>query len=137
MQTASPSWLTVPTGIDTGLQRLVEERVRDKVASGEYTADDIYYVANVELGLCKGELLLPDKQLERLRRLCQLWDVDLRAAEITSHRKIIGPIVVAVKKLLHPILRAFFKETLKQQRDFNAAVIAYLADLSNERGEDK
>ena len=82
--------------------------------------------------LCDGSLKLSKKRLEKLRRLCQLWEVNLKPAEITSHRKVIGPLIVAVKKLVYPILKVLLKETIKQQRDFNAAAVALIADLANE-----
>ncbi len=52
--------------------------------------------------------------------------------DATSHRKYAGPVIVAAKKLIYPILRAFFKDTLHQQRSFNAGSIALMAELSEE-----
>ena len=77
----------------------------------------------------KGVLQVSNDQLEKLRRLCQVWDVDIRPGEITSHRPIIGRVIVAGKKLLFPVIRALLKNYLSQQREFNAAAISLLADL--------
>jgi len=68
--------------------------------------------------------------IERLRRLCQLWDVTLRPSSITSHRTLIGPIIIAMKKILFRALHFLLKDTLHQQRSFNAEVIRALAEMS-------
>ena len=78
-----------------------------------------------------------DPSLDKLRRLCQLWDVDLRCSGITSHRPVLGPFIVAMKKLFYPFLRVFLKDALQQQRDFNAAAVSLLADLASKQLSEK
>jgi len=129
----STGWLTVLGERDEVLAARLGERVEARVRAGELTARHIADVAKMNLSPTKGSLVIPTVTLERLRRLCQLWDVDLRPArEITSHRRFIGPVIVAAKRLLFPIVRFFMQDTLRQQREFNATAIALLADLANE-----
>ncbi len=130
------SWLTVP-GKDNSseLARSIRARVEKKIAAGEFTADEVAYIAKVDLSVVKGDLKVSDENLERLRRLCALWDIDLKVFSISSHRKILGPVIVTFKKILFPILRVFLKECIKQQRAFNAEVISYLACVSREQNE--
>lgn len=87
----------------------------------------------MEPGVLKSTLKASDVELEALRRLCQIWDVDLKQPAITSHRKFIGPIIVAAKRIVFPILRTFMRDTLRQQRDFNAQAIALLMQLCQSR----
>ena len=107
-------------------------RVERRISAGEYSSDDVKYIEKLSLRLAERSLQISDGRLEKLRRLCQLWEVDLRPGRISSHRKFVGPLIVAAKRLCLPVLRALFKDTLRQQRDFNAAVISLLAEISNE-----
>jgi len=121
-----------------GLAQALERRVADKIAAGKYKREDVHYVRDVTFMPVQEALQLSTDRLEKLRRLCQLWEVDLKPPrEISSHRPLIGPIIVGAKKLFFPILRVFLKETLRKQRDFNAAAIALLADVANEKGSKK
>ena len=130
-------WLQVLGANDPDLQKRLSDAVNQKVSAKEYTRDDVAYVSKVELPACKGTLNVDKVQLEKLRRLCQLWDVELRPAKISSHRKVIGPIIVAFKRLMFPILRVFMKDVLRQQKDFNGAVIAMLAEANTNKNAEK
>lgn len=125
-------WIKVLGSDDPSLEEAVNNAVRSKISSGEFAEKDVNYVASLERPLLPGELAVSAGRLEKLRRLCQLWDVDLKVTEISSHRPVIGPVIVAFKKMLVPLLRALFKDMIRQQRDFNAAAIKLLADLSND-----
>ncbi len=125
-------WVKVLGEENQDLERSLSSTVRRKIDQGEFTDKDVNYVASLERPLLPGELTVSASRLEKLRRLCQLWDVDLRVTKIESHRKVIGPFIVAAKTMLIPVLRAIFKDMIRQQREFNAEVIKLLADLSNE-----
>lgn len=124
----SSSWLEVCGETDSALAEQVASSMEERLREENYTADDLYYLKHLDTRLVKGELALDDAELERLRAMCQLWEVKLVPREITSHRPLIGPLIVALKKLLYPLLGALLKETLKQQQRFNASVISYLAN---------
>jgi hypothetical protein len=115
-----------------GIAESIEQDMQARMDSSEYTADEAYYVSHVDLTLCKKELRLSDERLEKLRQLCQLWDIDLRHKEITSHRKFVGPVIVFAKKRIYPLFRFFLKDLIHQQQRFNATAIALIADLSSE-----
>jgi hypothetical protein len=127
------SWLNIRGKDAPDIAEALEQSVNAKVAAGKFRREDIEYIARIDRQLVKGTLDVSDSRLEKLRRLCQLWEVDLKAGEITSHRRIIGPFIVAFKKLLLPMVRVLFKDTLRQQRDFNAATISLLTELSQEK----
>lgn len=132
-QKIKPSWITICGEEAKDFESQVAKQVEDKIALKKFTEDDIDYVAKLKLPLVGGALTVSDKDLEQLRRLCQLWDVELQPVAISSHRRFVGPIIVAIKKLLMPFMRAILKDTLKRQRDFNAATISFFADIMQQR----
>lgn len=129
-------WLTMGGEADEALARTLESRVAQRISAGAYSIDNVKYIAKMHLWLCTSTLSVSDETLEKLRRLCQLWDVDVRVREISSHRKFVGPVIVAVKKILFPIVRVLLKDFIRQQRSFNAAAIAVLADVANRKREE-
>jgi hypothetical protein len=133
------SWIEVPSDAPASgeqLASLMSERVQRHLTEGHYKQGDIDFVREVSFLPVKGRLEVSDQLLERLRRLCQLWEVDLLAPrQLSSHRKFIGPLIVAAKRLCFPILKIFLKDTLRRQRDFNAQVIVTLAELAARPGK--
>ena len=125
------SWIQSALRADTELEELVASRVESKVVAREYSRQDIENIKDRNLRVIEGALSLSDERLEKLRRMCQLWDVQIVPAEISSHRKFIGPIIVGFKRLLFPVVRYLLKDFVRQQRDFNASAIVLLAELSN------
>jgi hypothetical protein len=107
--------------------------VEKKIADKEFNEHNIGYIRDLKLKLVEGGLNVSEKDLEKLRTLCKLWDVELKPSEISSHRPFVGPFIVAVKKLLFPVIRIFLKDSFKQQRDFNAAAVSMIADLMNKK----
>ncbi len=134
-------WISVPQESPVSvleLERSLQGRVREKIASGSFKEGDVRYVQDVTFLPVRHRLNVSNEVLERLRRLCQLWEVDLVAPrKLSSHRKFIGPLIVAAKRCMFPILRVFFKDTLRRQRDFNAQVIATLAELASGSARDE
>lgn len=130
-------WLTVTGEAAPELECAGQEAVARRISAGHYRATDVDYILRLNLPVVEGALNVTDRQLEKLRRLCQLADVDLVPARITSHRAYIGPLIVAAKKVLFSILKVLFKDTLRKQRDFNAAVISYLAESAKSTKLDK
>lgn len=126
------SWLTVCGEDDPARAQALEERVRNRVAAGNFKTEDLRYIEKLSLPVVSGSLAVSEKTLERLRRLCQLWEVDIKATKIESHRKFVGPCIVAGKRILFTLLRTLLKEQLRQQRDFNAATVVMLAQLAQD-----
>jgi hypothetical protein len=129
MSSASANWLLVQGVEAPELAQQLSAEVRRKIEGGVYTEDFVKVVAKISPGVMKRSLRVNAQQLESLRRLCQIWDVDVKPLPITSHRKFIGPVIVAVKRLVFPILKLFLRDSLRQQRDFNAQTIALLMEL--------
>lgn len=111
----------------------LEQVLKTKLTSGKLSSSEIGRVTKLDLSVSNAELNLPDQQLEKLRRMCQIWDVDIRLTHLSSHRPWLGPLIVMAKKLVLPFLKLFLRDTLRQQRDFNAASLALMVDLCAER----
>jgi hypothetical protein len=131
------SWCKLPPNIDPSILLEIETSASKRMIEKNFTAQDVLNISNRQLDLIPKNLSLSPERLEKLRRLCQLWEVDIRLGEITSHRKIIGPVIVAVKKVMFPIIRFMLKDLIREQRDFNSAAIRLFADLCNENKNEK
>lgn len=124
-------WLTICGETIPALEEQLKARAKQHLSVKGYTDNDVQYVAALERPLYQGNLKLSKVELEKLRALCQLWEVRLMPQKISSHRPVIGKIIVAVKRLLFPIFQVFMKDTMRQQRDFNAAVVSLLTELTS------
>ena len=122
--------LNIPSQNSKNIIAELDSRYESIIKDKNYQEE---YLKELELSLTKSELDVSDEILERLRLCCQLWDVKINPEEIKSHRKFIGPIIIALKKLLFPILNAFFKNFIRQQKDFNAATIALIGKFIEEK----
>ena len=120
--------------LEPGFQAKLRERSRLRCEAEGISADDISYIKSIDFSLFKGEeASISSESLDRLRAVCQHWDVTLRPVNFTSHRRFVGPVIITLKRLLFPILSAFFKDTLREQRLYNAQVIRFLAHLAKEK----
>ncbi len=112
---------------------LADRRMKEK----DFNEGDVDYIRKLKLKLLDGGLDIEEKDLEKLRTLCKLWDVELKPSIITSHRPLIGHLIVTLKKLIFPVIRVLLKDSFKQQRDFNAAAVSMLAELLNRKSDSK
>lgn len=126
------SWVKVCGTFDSALQIRAELSVVNALSTGKYKQSELDHVSAIKKQLLTDKNISAEN-LEKLRRLCQLWEVELYPMKISSHRRFVGPFIVGVKRLLVPILRAILGETLKVQREFNATAIGILAEISNTR----
>jgi hypothetical protein len=126
---------TIPLPDALQYVRAIQDRCDSRLQEGVVRAQDVDNIRNRALDLIPKDLSVDAVALEKLRRLCQLWEVDLHVGDISSHRKWIGPVIVQMKKLLFPVIRFFMKDFIREQRDFNAATIQLLAELCNQCSE--
>lgn len=127
--TPNSDWLNVAGQPDPTLAGKLFKRVSSRVEQGEFNWDNIGYINDLSLKAAGPALDVDKATLEKLRRACQLWNVDLQFKEIKSHRPVIGVFIVAAKKIVIPIIRALLKDSMRQQRSFNAAMLAITLDL--------
>lgn len=122
---------------DQELDGKLASRLAARIASGDLSPATIRNVEQASFRAVPAGFELEEDAVERLRRLCQLWDVRIRPHDISSHRKLFGPLIVMAKKVLFKVLQLLLKDTLHQQRSFNAEVIRALAEMSTKTDSDK
>ncbi len=125
-------WFTVAASEDAALAARLTASVRGWVESGAMPANEPARVAGVSTAITTGAFSTSRERLELLRELCQIYSRGIQSEKITSHRPVIGPVIVAAKKILFRIVSALLGPTFRFQRDFNARVIRLLGDLCNE-----
>ena len=119
------------------LERNVESAYAARIAGGKLKQEEVEYVSRLPLRYINDQRRLKGEMLNLIRTLCRTYDTDLFVGEISSHRKIIGPIIVKVKKLIFPVLRFFLKEYVRRQKEFNAATIAAILELAGREGRER
>ncbi len=139
-ESSGQNWLAVagdPLSAESrDLLARLNSAVESQIAQGKFSRDNIAYIEKMHLkAATSGNFKVGVEQLEKLRRACQVWDVDLHLREITSHRPVVGKVIVAFKKALYPVLKLFLKDFIRQQRQFNAAVLALIVDLYTQQDE--
>ena len=102
----------------------VQDRLADRRARGILQADEVDRVTREALHTFDGD----DVASEIFRRCCVTWEVD-RLMPITSHRPVIGPVLVAVKRVVRRLLRFQLEPHLSRQRDFNWNLLLLLREL--------
>lgn len=122
------SWIKIAGGVDESLANDLSNKVQAKISSKKYSKRDIEDVARYSAIPISGALTVDKITLEKLRTLAVCWDIDKKFTPISSHRKILGPFIVGIKKLLFPIFRSFFKNSLEAQRHFNGTVLSLLME---------
>lgn len=105
------------------------------IRAGLISEKELGHIAGLKPSVVEGELRVNDVVLEKLRTLCMSWDIDIKPREISSHRRFIGPVIVAVKKMFYPILRAMLFNTIQAQRHFNGTVISVLSEIANDKSK--
>ena len=110
------------------LEMKLDEKIKEKIAKGIYTKAEMDYIKNLPLKLLSLTSEIKDhKSLESIRALCKSADIKAENFVIRSHRKFVGPVIVAFKKIIAPLVRYFIKDIAEQQRKFNTEVIYALA----------
>jgi hypothetical protein len=129
-------WLKSPLNeADTAkLQLHVEEAVLARQSQGTYTLPEREHIRQRKI-FTQVQDKIPVEHLDAIRRLCQLWDVQVLPKNIQSHRKFIGPVIVWTKRKLFPIMEFVLKDCLRQQREFNAAAIQAIAEIASPKSD--
>lgn len=130
-------WLRVGGAADPQLEQAVATTVRSWVESENMPSNEAERVARVSTAIASRRFATSPERLEMLRSLCQIYSAGIRAGKISSHRPVIGPVIVFCKKVLFRAVAALLGPSFERQREFNAGVIRLLGDLCNEDRENK
>jgi hypothetical protein len=105
-------------------EEAVRTRLAGRYARGVIDRDEVARVAAMRLHTFEGD----EGASEIFRRCCVTWDVD-RELPITSHRAVVGPLLVTVKRFARRLLRFLTEAQLSRQRDFNWNLLLVLREL--------
>ena len=131
---ASSSWVSVGGLIDPELALQLAGRVEARRVAGEFSVDNQRYIASLNRDLITGVNRISTRHIELLRQMCSLKQVIVRPDQVKSHRKYLGLVIVAFKKMLYRVMKPLVDPMFQQQRDFNALSLYLLADMANEVG---
>ncbi len=107
----------------------VRARLAERLARGILDRDEIARVSTMPLRTFVGD----DAASEIFRRCCVTWEVD-RVPTLTSHRPLVGPLLVAVKRVARRLLRFQTEAQFSRQRDFNWNLLLVLRELLERDG---
>ncbi|MBI5199059.1 MAG: hypothetical protein HZA09_03480 [Nitrospirae bacterium] len=103
-----------------GLKEKIKERVSEKIEKGVYNPEEIGNVSKRKLDILL-DLEIGDS-FRRFHYLYGNWDIT-KEFQITSHRPIIGPFIVLVKKFVRFFVRIYSKPIFQKQAGFNRDLI--------------
>lgn len=130
-ETRSGSWVLIGGREDSELEASLRARMDERIALGRLSAEEEKVVQKAEhdpfpFGGIKDRVVL-----ERIRSLCQTFDVQFEELPISSHRKFIGPVIVFCKKLILRSVKPITAQILRKQTDFNANAIMALSSMAS------
>lgn len=102
----------------------VRVRLAERKARGILDPEEIARVSQTKLHAFRGEGVAS----EAFRQCCITWEAD-RPAPLSSHRPIVGKVIIAVKKALRRSLRFLNEPFLARQRDFNWNLLVVVRNL--------
>ncbi len=108
--------------------RIMEEikaRVAERKASGFYSEEEVQRIAEMELEVHEFLPGYRDDLDHHLAILNDTWDTKTETP-MTSHRPVVGPVIVAVKKLLRRLTAPYINMVLAQQVEFNSTLVRLL-----------
>ena len=119
---------TDPTagGVDVAqLMEELKERVRQRRASGFYSEEEVRRITQMELEVTESVPKFEEEIEQHLATLNDGWDV-AEAPVIASHRRGLGPLIVAAKRLLIRLAGPYTRLALARQNEFNSTLLHLL-----------
>ena len=107
------------------IMKEIQRRVLEKKQAGIYSDEEIQRITELKQDLSPKKNERYSEMNLHLRKLHHNWDVAASAAIITSHRKILGPFMVALKKLGFRTLLFFGSAFFTRQTEYNAAGVRF------------
>ena len=125
-------------GIEAKLVQKLSNRLEDQ--QQEYTSEEIKDISVLDMSLFPEDFELSQESSERFRTLARLSHLELKPARnISSHRKALGPLIVAVKRLSWPFIKAHLQDSFlgiqefaSQMLEISAKQEVKIAELENQ-----
>ncbi|MCC6933634.1 MAG: hypothetical protein IT292_10340 [Deltaproteobacteria bacterium] len=107
------------------LNNIVQESLSHRLqANANYQQEEITKLTNKSARLFPKDFAIDEELCNQLRSLCQLSQVSLKPSnKITSHRKFIGPLIVALKKMTYPLIKVHLDDSFKGIAAMNAWLV--------------
>ena len=121
------------------IMKEIHRRVLEKKQTGVYTDDELRRIAELKSDLSPKKNEQYAEMTLHLRRLHVNWDVAASQSIISSHRKVIGKLFVAIKRIGFRLLKFFGSAFFTRQTEFNAASVRFdtaVLDELNRLNED-
>ncbi len=107
------------------IMKEIHRRVLEKKQTGVYTDDELRRIADLKSDLSPKKNEQYAEMTLHLRRLHLNWDVAASNAIISSHRKVIGRLFVAIKRIGFRALKFFGSAFFTRQTEFNATSVRF------------
>jgi O-antigen chain-terminating methyltransferase len=113
----------------TRIMDRLRSQIQEKMTTGQYQPEDLERVERMTLQVesaesfdQEGDILY---QLSQMNYLCDTG----RPPELSSHRKTIGPVVLAIKKAVRTLSDPYVQMILKRQVTFNVELVRLLNQM--------
>lgn len=107
------------------IMKEIHRRVLEKKQAGVYSDEEIARITELKNDLSPRKNERYSEMNLHLRKLHHNWDVAASAAIIRSHRKVLGPLMVAVKRFGFKLLSFFGSAFFTRQTEYNAAGVRF------------
>jgi O-antigen chain-terminating methyltransferase len=107
----------------------IRKRIEEKRKSGLYSDEDLKTIENLSLRIDSDESQDREGDIfHHLSRVNYLCDTG-RPPELTSHRRLLGPLAVGLKRALHKLTNPYIQMILKRQVAFNSELVRLLNQI--------
>lgn len=107
------------------LMKEIHRRVLEKKQAGVYTDEDLHKLAALKADLAPKKNERSSELGLHLRKLHANWDVASNGGDIRSHRKLLGPLLVQIKKVGLKAIRFLASAFFTKQTEYNAANVRF------------
>lgn len=112
----------------------IRGRIAEKKKTGHYTTEEVEVIERMTLQI-QSENSDPQEgdiqfHLSRVNYLCDTR----RPPELSSHRKVLGPLIIGIKKAIRKITEPYIQVVLKRQVEFNVELVRLLNQIALDIG---
>lgn len=92
--------------------------------NSKYTVEEVRRITDLDRSLFPKDFAVSKETSDNLRALANLSQCQLKPArEIRSHRKLLGPVIVALKKLTWPLIKVHLNDTFEGLQEFCSRMV--------------
>ncbi len=107
------------------IMKEIQRRVLEKKQTGVYSDEELQRISELKRDLSPKKNERYSEMNLHLRKLHRNWDVAASSGAVTSHRKVLGPLLVISKQIGFRVLRFFASAFFNRQTEYNAAGVRF------------